>query len=167
MGEKIVEGGFIERCIKTRQEVEGTVERSVYGSRLRLWVAPLLDEDTGEIVGTYGVYVPKLHPVAKAFDIFAPIVANVQPEGAWIGVTDPAEGGFPVRFREVRYQEACSWDTDQRGGRCHPFDQGESDDSLGYNRERQRPDDRHPSARRGHGTMWWGPLESQRPATWR
>ena len=39
------------------------------------------------MVGTYGVFAPRLHPVVKAFDIFAPIIIDSQPEGAWVGAS--------------------------------------------------------------------------------
>lgn len=85
-----MDGGYVERCIKTRQPVAGVVEKNVYGVRLNIWVAPVFadDDESREVVGTYGVFVPKTHVVAKAFDIFAPLVAEAQPEGAWVGVTD-------------------------------------------------------------------------------
>ncbi|MCR4441906.1 MAG: methyl-accepting chemotaxis protein [Peptococcaceae bacterium] len=88
VGERITRGGDIERCIRSGQAVTGTIDRSVYGIRLHLWAAPLFDDGSGEVRGSYGVFVPRLHVVARAFDIFAPIVAESQPEGAWVGVTD-------------------------------------------------------------------------------
>lgn len=88
-GERFAQGGFIEKCIKSGQETEGTIDRNVFGIRLHIWVAPVFsDQSPGEVVGTYGVFTPKMHPVAKAFDVFAPIVAESQPEGAWVGITD-------------------------------------------------------------------------------
>ena len=89
VGEKLTSGGIVEKCITTRQAQNGTVDREVYGIRLHVWAAPLFEGDDSDVViGTYGVFVPKLHVVAKAFDIFAPIVAESQPEGAWVGITD-------------------------------------------------------------------------------
>ncbi|HWP97824.1 MAG TPA: methyl-accepting chemotaxis protein [Syntrophomonadaceae bacterium] len=90
MGEILVKGGNVERCIRNRRETSETIERSVYGIRLHLWVSPLYEDDdeTKAVVGTYGVFAPKLHPVAKAFDKFAPIIIDSQPEGAWVGVSD-------------------------------------------------------------------------------
>ncbi len=89
-GERLVQGGTIERCIKTRQEISELVQRNVYGVLLHLWVMPLFEDDdeSKPVVGTYGVYTPKLHPVEDAFDVFAPIIIDSQPEGAWVGVTD-------------------------------------------------------------------------------
>ena len=89
VGKKIDQGGDIEKCILSKQAITDTVDRSVYAIRLHVWVAPLFsDDDQGELIGTYGVFVPQLHVVGKAFDNFAPIVAESQPEGAVIIATD-------------------------------------------------------------------------------
>lgn len=89
-GERLVQGGVIQRCIRNRQAISELVPRNVYGILLHLWVAPLFqdDDESKPVVGTYGVFAPKLHPVEAAFDIFAPIIIDSQPEGAWVGVTD-------------------------------------------------------------------------------
>lgn len=90
VGEPLVQGGVIRRCIQSRQAISELIDRSVYGTRMRLWVVPIYEDDdeSKSVTGTYGVFTPKLHPVAKAFDIFAPIIIDSQPEGAWVGVTD-------------------------------------------------------------------------------
>ncbi len=89
-GEPLVKGGNIARCITTRKEISEIVDAKVYGMRLQLWVSPIFEDDdvNKQVVGTYGVFKPKLHPIAKAFDIFAPIIIDSQPEGAWVGITD-------------------------------------------------------------------------------
>lgn len=89
-GERFVQGGAIQRCIRNRQVVSELVDRNVYGTLLHIWVLPLFEDDdeSKNVIGTYGVFTPKLHPVEKAFDIFAPIIIDSQPEGAWVGVTD-------------------------------------------------------------------------------
>lgn len=90
VGAPIVKDGIIERCMKTRRNIVEVIDRSVYGTRLQLWVVPIFedDDDSKEVVGSCGVMVPKLNPVAKAFDKFAPILIESQPEGAWVGVCD-------------------------------------------------------------------------------
>lgn len=89
VGEAVPEGGFLDQCIKTGEEVEGRIARSVYGIRLKLNAYPVFSAgNPWEVVGTCGVYVPRLHPAAKAFDVFAPVVAELLPEGVWVGITD-------------------------------------------------------------------------------
>lgn len=85
-GEPMPKGGNIETCIKGARPVIGNVERNVYGVRLKVWVWPILKED--EVIGTYGVMIPKLHPVTQAFDHFAEPLANAFPGGAHFGITD-------------------------------------------------------------------------------
>lgn len=90
IGEKLVAGGNIEKCIKTRQPVNAALARNVYGVRLHLWVVPIFEDDDESlpVAGTYGVFTPQMHPVEKAFEVFAPIIIESQPEGAWACVTD-------------------------------------------------------------------------------
>ncbi len=89
-GVALVQGGHILRCIQTGKPVSETVNEKVYGIRLNLWVAPIFEDDDerNPVIGTYGVFAPRLHPVVKAFDIFAPIIIDSQPEGAWVGASD-------------------------------------------------------------------------------
>lgn len=89
VGEAIPEGGFLDRCIKSGEEVEGRIARSMYGMRLKLNAFPVFSsENPQEVIGACGVYTPRLHPVAKAFHVFAPMVAELVPEGVWLGITD-------------------------------------------------------------------------------
>lgn len=89
VGERLLEDGFIKKCIRTKREVVGLVDARNYGIALRIWVIPFFDDDDPEMVtGTYGVFIPKVHPVAKAFSVFAPIVIQSQPEGAQVMMTD-------------------------------------------------------------------------------
>ncbi len=90
VGERLVQGGAIERCIKARNPISQGIDKSIYGTRLHLWVAPIFedDDDNRPVVGTYGVFSPQLHPIEKAFDVFAPIIIESQAEGAWVGLAD-------------------------------------------------------------------------------
>ncbi|NPV89470.1 MAG: chemotaxis protein [Firmicutes bacterium] len=84
-GEQIPKGGIIETCIKEKRPVSMTAEQKVYGIRLKVWVWAVVEN--GEVVGTYGAAIPKIHPVEQAFPYFAEPLANAFPEGAFIGVT--------------------------------------------------------------------------------
>lgn len=56
---------------------------------MKAWIIPIFSEDEPQqVIGTYGVFIPKIHPVYKAFDVFAPIVVPCQPEGALVMATD-------------------------------------------------------------------------------
>ncbi len=88
-GERILKGGYVEQCITTARQVKGVVDAKVYGIPLKIWVNPLFaDDGSDRVVGTYGVMIPKIHPVAQAFDILAPIVIQSNVEGAQVMMTD-------------------------------------------------------------------------------
>jgi len=89
-GERLVPGGIVAKCIQTRREVSELVKKEVYGVRLHLWVSPIFDDDDprNQVVGTYGVFAPRPHPVEKAFDVFAPLIIELQAEGACVLVSD-------------------------------------------------------------------------------
>ncbi|HHV76381.1 MAG TPA: chemotaxis protein [Syntrophothermus lipocalidus] len=89
VGEKFLRDGYIDRCINTKKQVKGVIDAKVYGIPLKIWVNPIFEDDgQGQVLGTYGVMVPKVHPVARAFDVFAPIVIQSNVEGAQVMVTD-------------------------------------------------------------------------------
>jgi hypothetical protein len=48
---------------------------------------PIINE-AGDAVGAFAMAFPKLHPVAKAFGDFAPILSEMFPEGAFLTFTD-------------------------------------------------------------------------------
>lgn len=84
-GEPLVEGGIIRRCMREKQPIIDNVERNVYGTRMKIWVKPVLED--GQVIGSLGVMLPKLHPVAQAFPDFAPDLAESFPEGAFLTIT--------------------------------------------------------------------------------
>ncbi|NLU49403.1 MAG: chemotaxis protein [Syntrophomonadaceae bacterium] len=89
VGERIVAGGYVARCIATKKDVIGLVDAKVYGMPLNIWIMPVFaGRDSGEVIGTCGVMVPHVHPVAAGFDIFAPIMIQSQLEGAQVMITD-------------------------------------------------------------------------------
>lgn len=89
VGARIVKGGYVDQCIQRGEEIEGVVDESVYGVRLKIWVMPVFaSEESREVIGTCGVFLPKVHPVHKAFNNFAPVLANAFPEGALLLATD-------------------------------------------------------------------------------
>ncbi len=89
-GAALAPGGNVEKCIKSREPITAALPRELYGTRLHIWVVPIFEDDDESlpVCGTYGVMTPQMHPVEKAFEIFAPIVIDSQPEGAWACVTD-------------------------------------------------------------------------------
>ncbi|NPV90986.1 MAG: hypothetical protein HPY50_09465 [Firmicutes bacterium] len=85
-GQPLVKGGNIERCINEKRMLIRNIERSFYGIRMKAWTWPIIEND--QVIGTYGVMIPKLHPVAQAFDHFAGPLSESFPEGAFMQIAD-------------------------------------------------------------------------------
>lgn len=91
-GDTLVDGGIIRRSMREKQQLVETMDRSVYGTRLKVWVKPIIEN--GQVIGSYGVMVPKLHPLAQAFPEFAPSLAEAFPDGAFLTITDTTKIAF-------------------------------------------------------------------------
>ncbi|AKA68137.1 methyl-accepting chemotaxis protein [Clostridium scatologenes] len=87
------EGGTVsETAIAVRAMNEGKIlnekiPREKYGQRLITVAIPLID-DSGTPAGAFSIVLPRLHPVASSFPNFAPIVAELFPEGAFLYISD-------------------------------------------------------------------------------
>lgn len=92
VGMEIRQGGAPYAAIYERRVATETVPRSVYGIRLFLTAVPVIDD--GDISGSFVVIQPRMHPVAKAFNDFAPIIAEMFPEGAFLYMTDLEKIGY-------------------------------------------------------------------------
>lgn len=86
-GSDISESAIAVRAIKENKVLTEKVPRETYGRRLLTIAIPLVD-DSNNAVGAFSVVLPKLHPVAESFINFAPIVAELFPEGAFLYVSD-------------------------------------------------------------------------------
>ncbi len=86
VGAKISPEGGSARAIREKQTVTVNLPRSVYGTRLSITSSPIWEGD--QVVGALAICLPRLHPVAGAFNDFAPIMVNMFVEGAFIYITD-------------------------------------------------------------------------------
>ena len=86
VGNKVREGGAADRCMQTGNPMEEKVPREVYGIRLVMHASPILDGN--DVVGSTIMVLPRMNAVARSFDDFAPMIANMFPEGAFIYMTD-------------------------------------------------------------------------------
>jgi methyl-accepting chemotaxis protein len=66
------------------------VSRNVYGTRCNITSIPIIN-DNSDIIGNYIIICPHLHPIAAAFNDFAPVIINLFPEGAVLFMTDLTE----------------------------------------------------------------------------
>ena len=75
------------QCMRENKILTQSIPRSVYGMRLLMVSIPVVNE-LGEVTGSFSMAFPQLHPVAAAFDEFAPILAEMFHEGAFLYMTD-------------------------------------------------------------------------------
>lgn len=74
-------------AIREKKVVNQQIPRSVYGVRLLVTSIPIVNE-VGDSVGAFSMAIPKLHPITASFDKFAPILAEMFPEGVILYMTD-------------------------------------------------------------------------------
>lgn len=91
-GTPVRSGGGPHRAIREKSVTEEKVPRAVYGMRLIMKSIPILDD--GIVTGAFLIITPRLHPVAGAFDDFAPMIADMFHEGAFLYMTDLQKFGY-------------------------------------------------------------------------
>lgn len=79
--------GAAAQSIRDKKVVTEKIPRNIYGLRVLFTAIPVCNENN-EIVQTLCLILPRLHPIARSFGDFAPILANMFPEGAFLGMTD-------------------------------------------------------------------------------
>lgn len=87
VGDKMVEGSIAGEAFRTNQTITRNIPRSLYGIRLKTIAEPVVNEE-GNTVGVFSIALPRLHPIARAFPDFAPIIADMFPEGSFLYVSD-------------------------------------------------------------------------------
>ena len=87
VGSDVSESAIAVRAMKEGKVLTEKVAREKYGKRLVTVAVPLVD-DSNNSVGAFSIVLPRLHPVAASFKNFAPIVAELFPEGAFLYVSD-------------------------------------------------------------------------------
>lgn len=80
--------GPAAQAIKARKVVSVRIPREVYGIRLFAIAGPIWDDSESEVIGAWVLPVPRQHTIVKAFDSFAPVIANLLPEGGFLFVND-------------------------------------------------------------------------------
>lgn len=87
IGEKIKSDSIAAKAMNEKKTIKQSTPRSLYGSRFDIVGIPVVDEED-QVVGAFSILIPKLHPVVKSFKDFAPIIAEMFPEGAVLFLTD-------------------------------------------------------------------------------
>jgi len=75
------------KAFRTGQIVEETLETIVFGSQVLNRCIPFYD-DEGNKKGVFAIFVMNNHPIANAFADFAPMIAEMFPEGSALYMTD-------------------------------------------------------------------------------
>lgn len=74
------------------------VPESVFGRKLLVNSIPIVNE-SGEAIGAFTTIKPRVHPIAAAFNHFAPILAEMFPEGVILFITD---------LKKYRYKQSSA-----------------------------------------------------------
>lgn len=86
VGTPVRVGGGPYQAMQERKLTEEKVPRATYGMRLIMKSVPIIDD--GIVTGAFLFVTPRLHPVARAFNDFAPMIADMFHEGAFLYMTD-------------------------------------------------------------------------------
>lgn len=86
-GDNILFTHVYEEAVREKKPVTGNIPASVYGIKMKYMSEPLFDDD-GEVKAIFSTILPKMHPIAKAFKDFAPIISEMFPEGSILTFTD-------------------------------------------------------------------------------
>lgn len=87
VGSRVGDNSIAKRAMREKKVLTEKVPRSLYGKRLITVAVPVINEKN-EAVGCFSTVFPRLHPVAAAFGVFAPILAEMFYEGAFLYITD-------------------------------------------------------------------------------
>jgi len=87
VGSSVRVGGASYQAMINKCEVVEKVPRTEYGPRMIVHAYPVFDEDN-EVVGSITMMLPGRHPVQSAFNDFAPMIANLFQDGAFLYMTD-------------------------------------------------------------------------------
>jgi hypothetical protein len=88
VGDRNRAGGIAEQVIKTGEFKKVKFDASVYGVRVLFFCGPIWSDDESMIEGAWAFALPVRHPLASSFRYYAPIVADLLPEGGVLFITD-------------------------------------------------------------------------------
>lgn len=88
MGMKFDQDSPILQAMAAKMEINNLTPANEFGIKLRTNFSPIIDDETGECVGLLVTTVMLRHPVEGAFKHFAPVLAEMFPEGAIMFTSD-------------------------------------------------------------------------------
>ncbi len=87
VGNKLSSDSTTLVAMRERKILSQDIDRAHYGVRLTITSIPIVDDEKN-VVGAFAMAVPKLHPIAKSFRSFAPILSEMFQEGGFLLTTD-------------------------------------------------------------------------------
>lgn len=87
VGDVIKDNSIAGKAMKENKIIDQNIPRSLYGVRLKTVAMPIVNEE-GQAVGAYSALYPRMHPIGRAFPDFAPLLAQMFPEGSFLYMTD-------------------------------------------------------------------------------
>ncbi|MGE5396820.1 MAG: methyl-accepting chemotaxis protein, partial [Chitinophagales bacterium] len=81
VGTEFSANGPIAQAFREKRNAVQGLARDVYGVRVLVSAYPVFADDDN-VVGTICIFTPRVHPVSRAFQDFAPIIADMFAEGA-------------------------------------------------------------------------------------
>jgi len=85
VGKRFSAGGAAAEAIETKRLTTRILDDG-QGGRVLVTTVPVFEGD--KVVGTFRVIQPRVNPIFPAFPDFAPIIAEMFPEGAYVWLTD-------------------------------------------------------------------------------
>jgi len=86
LNSRIDERGAAHKAIKDKKTVVLQLPSEIYGKPMTVAAVPIIDEN--EIVGSLCIVAPQIHALERAFPIFAPMMAEMFPEGVFLWMSD-------------------------------------------------------------------------------
>jgi len=87
VGSKLDEDSTTMQAVRERRVMSQKVPASRYGVRLTIASIPVITE-AGDAKGAFSLIIPRVNPVAASFESFAPVLAELFHDGAFLYMTD-------------------------------------------------------------------------------
>ncbi len=86
VGNRISNDGGAAQAMRSKKTISIRLPASIYGQRVNITSVPVFNENG--VSGAMSFCFPRLHPIATAFEDFAPLISEMFPEGIFMFVTD-------------------------------------------------------------------------------
>jgi hypothetical protein len=84
VGSQFSKSGLAAKIIDARRPLQFEIPREVYGKRVCAMGGPVWNDTDSEVIGAWAIGSPREHKIVQAFDTFAPVLADLLPEGGML-----------------------------------------------------------------------------------